>query len=365
METFFYDIALTLVPHVGPVIARNLLNHFGSAEEVLKAKKRDIERVSGVGSKISSSLMNSNVYKRAEQELLFIQQNQITPLKYSQPNYPVRLKKYSDAPLLLYYKGGVDLNTSRIISVVGTRKATAYGKSICEELISELVHYQPVIVSGLAYGIDSFAHKNALTNQLLTIGVLGHGLDLIYPHQHKSIAEHMVMSGGGLLTEFVSKTKPDRENFPMRNRIIAGLSDAVVVVEARETGGALITAEIADSYNTDVFAFPGRVHDECSKGCNKLISNHKATMITSASDVARLLGWNQTSNTKEIQRKLIVDFNQDEQQIVSLLLTKQTLNVDDILMETNFNMSKLATVLLNLEMNGVIRCLPGKVYELV
>jgi DNA processing protein len=266
---------------------------------------------------------------------------------------------------MLYYKGTSDLNAPKVIAMVGTRKATEYGRDICRKIIEGLVEQNVLIVSGLAYGIDTWSHKAALDNKLDTVGVLGHGLDRIYPFANRALAEKMTGSGG-LLCEYMSNTMPDRENFPMRNRIIAGISDAVIVVEAGASGGALITAEIANSYNRDVFAVPGRLGDPHSEGCNKLIKINKAALIQSAKDISYLLNWSDEKDQKKVvQRQLFLDLSPDEELIVNTLREKGDMEIDTLLLETLLMPAKAASVLLNLEFEGVIRCLPGKVYRLL
>jgi DNA processing protein len=275
------------------------------------------------------------------------------------------LKQCHDSPLMLYYKGTADLNAPKIVAMVGTRKATEYGRDMCRKIVEGLIEHNVLIVSGLAYGIDTWSHKAALDNKLETVGVLGHGLDRIYPFANRSLAEKMTETGG-LLCEYMSNTTPDRENFPMRNRIIAGISDAVVVIEAGITGGALITAEIANSYNRDVFAVPGRIVDQHSEGCNKLIKINKAALIQSANDISYLLNWDQVKvPTKNIQRQLFINLSPDEELIVNTLKEKGDLDIDTLLIETTMLPAKAASVLLNMEFEGIIRCLPGKVYRLI
>ena len=279
-ETLKYQIALTLIPGVGDVLAKNLISYCGSAEEVFKQKKAQLFKIPDIGPVIAESIVKFNSFKRAEEEIKFIEKYKIQPLFYLDKTYPERLKQCYDSPPLLYYKGNVELNQTKILAIVGTRKASDYGKAITEEIISGLSQEGILIISGLAYGIDIYAHKAALKNNLNTIGVVGHGLDTIYPAIHKPVAEKMI-NQGGILTEFMSKTKMSPENFPARNRIVAGISDAVLIVEAAEKGGALITAEIANSYNRDVFAIPGRSIDTVSRGCNYLIKSNKAALVES------------------------------------------------------------------------------------
>jgi DNA processing protein len=362
-EELLYRIGITLIEWVGHINAKRLIGACGSAEAVFKEKKSNLIKIEGIGEFLAQAVIKQKVLARAEKEIKFIEKHQITPLYYLDKNYPLRLKQCIDSPIILYQNGNADLNTKNIISVVGTRKATDYGKQFCAQLMQDLLPFNPLIVSGLAYGIDICAHKESLLQGLPTAGVLAHGLDTIYPSAHKTVADKMIQHGA-LLTEFLSETNPDRENFPKRNRIVAGLCDAVVVVEAGITGGALITAEIANSYSRDVFAVPGRLGDTYSAGCNKLIKINKAALIESAADIAYLLGWNLSEKSIPKQAKLFVDLNPEEEILVNFLREKGGLPIDQICYATNFSMSKASSILLQLEFSGVVKTLPGKVYQL-
>ena len=362
--SLLHNIALTLVPGVGSVNSKLLLKHFGTAEDVFKAKRHRLLAIPGIGEKTTNSLLQQEFFKRAEKELEFIERYKIKALFFDDEDYPHRLRHCSDAPLMLYYKGTSDLNSTKVISIVGTRKATAYGKELTQKLIENLKSHNVVVVSGLAHGIDGIAHKACLKAEVPTVGVVGHGLDRIYPAQHRGIAEKMVHNGG-ILTEFLSETNPDRENFPKRNRVVAGMADATVIVEASLTGGALITAELANSYNRDVFAFPGSVNDEFSAGCNYLIKTNRAHLITGIKDIEYLLGW--TSNkpaeaTKQLSLNLALE--PDEQKLVDFLTAKKQAGIDELCFETQLPQSKLVVILLNLEMQGIVISLPGKAYRL-
>jgi DNA processing protein len=361
--SLIHKIALTLIKSVGHVTAKHLLSHFGSAEAVFKARKKQLLQIPGIGELTANLILKNNALAEAEKQVLFIDKHQIQVLFYSDDNYPQRLKNCYDAPILLYYKGNADLNQSRIISVVGTRRATAYGRHLCRQLAEHLSPYNVIIVSGLAYGIDVASHKESLLYNIPTIGVMAHGLDRIYPSLHKSVAQKMILNGG-LLTEFLPGTNPDKENFPKRNRIIAGISDATVVVEATAKGGALITADIASSYNRDVYAFPGRTEDQYSEGCNFLIKTNRAALISHPKDLVYYLGWEEILQKKEgMQVQLPVNLSEEEQKIVSFL-ADASLGVDELAMRTKFSQSKLAMLLLGLEMQGILVSLPGKVYKL-
>jgi len=265
-----YQIALTLVPNIGDIHAKALINNFETAAAVFSASKKDLESLEGIGTVRANSIKKFNDFKRAEEEVAFVEKYKITPLFLTDKNYPKRLLNCYDSPSILYYKGNADLNSPKIIAIVGTRTHNEYGKTLCEKLIEELASEDVIIISGLAFGIDSIAHKTSVKYNVKTIGVMAHGLDMVYPSQNSALAKQMI-TNGGLLTEFKSQTKPDRQNFPSRNRIVAGISDAIVVIESGIKGGSLITAELGNGYNKDVFAFPGRVNDTKSEGCNFLI----------------------------------------------------------------------------------------------
>ncbi|WP_343535242.1 DNA-processing protein DprA [Pedobacter sp.] len=360
-----HQIALTLIEGVGPLIAKKLLQYFGSAADVFTANQKQLQEIEGIGKKTAETILQTNALELAEKELEFINRHQIKVLFYEDEDYPKRLKNCYDSPLLLYYKGTTNLNASKVVSIVGTRNATPYGKMLCKQLIEVLKPYQVLIVSGLAYGIDAAAHKESVLQAVPTIGILGHGLDRIYPATHRELAANMLKCGG-LLTEFLPGTKPDRENFPKRNRIIAGMADVTIVVEASSKGGALITAEIANSYNRDVYAFPGRVNDEFSEGCNFLIKTNRAGLINSPQDLIYYLGWDgQATQAKPpVQVQLPLDLNREER-IVCEALLPTALPVDELALKTNIAQSKLAVILLTLEMKGIIVALPGKLFKLV
>lgn len=363
--SLLYKIALSCITGVGSVLARNLISYCGDPEEVFRAKRKHLSKVPGIGPKTLELILNHRAFERAEKELAFIQRYNIQALFLTDDAYPKRLKNCFDAPVMLYFKGNADLNASKVISIVGTRNSTDYGKDICRTLLSGLKTHDPLIVSGLAYGIDFLAHKEAVKNTLCTVGIMAHGLDRIYPSQHRPLAEKMV-SGGGLLTEFMSGTAPDRENFPKRNRIIAGLADVVIVVEANIKGGALITAELANSYNRDVFAFPGRITDEYSSGCNHLIKTNRANLITKLADLEYILGWTDSQNQSKVnlQVSMAIDLSDEERKISEVLFEKGSLIVDELAILTGLPQSKLALNILGMEMKGMIIGLPGNVYKL-
>lgn len=361
-DELIYKIALSLIPKIGNKTAFELLRHFGSAKSVFKeAKEAELLQIPKIGKATATQILNKDTLKRAEAEWAFTQQYQIQVLSQEATSYPKRLRNCPDAPFLLYYKGTADLNASKVVAIVGTRKPSHQGKLFCERLIQDLQGYSPLIVSGLAYGIDITTHKKCLSLEMPNIGVVAHGLDRIYPKLHKSTAQKMT-NCGGILTEFRTGTEPFPQHFPMRNRIIAGMADAVVVVETANRGGSMITAYIANEYNKDVFAVPGRLDDPLSKGCNHLIKTHRASLLESAEDLAYILRWEKKS--KGQQKQLFTSLSKEEQQIVELMLGKEV-HLERIIQQTKISTSRMAALLLDLELKGVIRALPGKNFRLV
>ena len=365
-QELLYQIALTNVPNIGHVHARTLVQQFGSASAVFKAKKTELERIEGIGTVRAASIYSFKDFRDAESEMAFIEKYNIQPLFITDAAYPQRLLHCYDAPPLLYYKGTADLNASKIVAIVGTRNNTDYGKQVTETLVKALSSLQLIIVSGLAYGIDAIAHKCALKNDIPTIGVVGHGLDQIYPAAHSGLAKEMLKHGGGILTELKSNTQPDKHNFPGRNRIVAGISDATIVVESGIKGGSLITAEIADSYNRDVFAVPGKIMDTKSQGCNYLIRNNKAILLDDAELFVDVMGWKDSHLVKkQPQTALFISLTEDEKKIVDLLREKGTKHIDELNRASGLSNSVVAAAVLNLEMQGVIAVLPGKMYKII
>ena len=361
-EKLLYEIALTFVPGIGDVLSKKLVSFCGSPEMIFKESRKLLRKIPRISDRLIDSISNKELLIRAEKEILFLEKYRIKPLYFLDNDYPSRLKNCIDSPIMLYYKGNTELNQKKIIALVGTRNATEYGKEMCHQLIFEFIDDKVLIVSGLAFGIDSCVHRTALEANLPTVGILGHGLDRIYPYQNKGLAEKMI-TNGGLLTEFPSEIKPDRENFPRRNRIIAGMSDAIVVVEAAIKGGALITADIANSYNRDVFAIPGRVGDIYSVGSNALIKLNKAALVQSGEDIKYFMGWDmKKTNPVCNQRKIFIEMTAEEEKIVSLLNEKGNLSIDEIMIESRLSMSKCSVALLNLEFEGIVKTLPGKTY---
>lgn len=361
-----HQIALTFLKNIGPASARSLMSYFGDAEAVFKAPAAKILKVPGIGEKTVAALNFNEALQKAEHELKFIEKHAVDVIFFTDTRYPKRLKNCVDAPVLLYSKGNADFNNKRIVSIVGTRNATEYGKDLCRQLVDDLKQYDVLVLSGLALGIDVAAHKECLKNNIPTVGVVGHGLDRLYPAANRATAEKMLQNGG-LLSEYPSGTIPDRENFPQRNRIVAGMADATVVIEAGIKGGALITAEIANSYNRDVFAFPGRVDDVYSEGCNFLIRHNKAALLTCAADLAYSMGWERSEESKPVEQFMLpFDLSADEQIIFNVIQQHKTpVAIDDLSLKINMPMSQIAMGLLNMEMQGYIRSLPGKTYKVL
>jgi len=360
--SLLHQIALTLIPNVGHVLAKSLLAEFGTAEAVFRADKKQLLNIDGIGEVIAGHILGNNAVQLATLQLESLRKANIEALFYTDDRYPQRLKNCYDSPVILYYRGTADLNHPKIVSIVGTRMATPYGLSICKQLAEVLQPYDVLIVSGLAYGIDVAAHKESLRCGIPTVGVLGHGLDRLYPSAHRHTANEM-LGKGGLLTEFPLSTAADKENFPKRNRIIAGLADVTIVVQAALKGGALITAEIANSYNRDVFAFPGRITDEFSQGCNFLIKTNRAGLLNHAKDLVYYMGWELQNKKQGLQTQIPLGLSGTEASILSLL-GQGSLRIDELALRTDLAQSKLAVQLLNLEIKGVIVCLPGSVYQL-
>lgn len=363
MSDWLNKIAITKIPKVGPVTARNLISYCGGVEAVFKAKKKDLEKIPGIGEKLVKTILKKEYFKEAEKEISFIAKTDIQPLFFLDDAYPRRLKNQDDAPILLYSKGNADLNHSRIVAIVGTRKPTTLGTMNCEQLVEDLKAYNVSIISGLAYGIDATAHKKCLEMGIETIGVLGHGLQQIYPRAHRKIAEKM-LENGGLLTEFTSNMGPEAAHFPMRNRIVAGMCDALVVVETGKSGGSMITAQYGNEYSKDVFAFPGRVTDPNHKGCNHLIKAHKAALIESAKDISYILRWEEISQ-KEAQEKKLIELSDMEQVVANLMQPTEEVSIDQLTYESKLGCNQVASLLLTLEFKGLVKTLPGKRYMLV
>ena len=363
-QDLFHLLALQQVEGVGDIMAKKLINHCGSAEAVFKTKTSQIAAIDGIGSILLKNLKNKSVFEKAEQELQFIKSNEIKVSYFQDENYPDRLKHCIDGPVLLFTSGNINLKNKKIISIVGTRQITSYGMEFCRKLIEDLAPLDPVIVSGFAYGVDIFAHQLAMDNNLQTIGVVAHGLNQIYPKTHKKYVSKMEQNGG-FMTEFWSSSNPEKEHFVRRNRIVAGISEATIVIESAERGGSLITANIANDYNRDVFAVPGRTTDKYSQGCNNLIKTQKANVLTSAADLIYILNWDIESKAKPIQKQLFVTLEDDEQKVYDYLLKNGKELMDIIALRCDFPIYKISGMLLNMELKGVIRPLPGKLFEAI
>jgi DNA processing protein len=361
-----YQLALTRIPNIGCVYAKILVDQFGSATDIFKAKEQTLSRVEGIGTVRAKSIKSYKAFEDFESELKFIEKYNIQMLFLNDTAYPKRLLQCYDSPTLLFYKGEADLNASRIISIIGTRQHTDYGKAFTEKLITDLAPENITVISGLAYGIDTIAHKTALKNNLATVGVLAHSLDTIYPPENKTLAKQMTREGGGLLTEFTSGTKPDKHNFPTRNRIVAGIADATIVIETDVRGGSMITAELAGNYNRDVFALPGKVTELKSRGCNRLISQNKAALLSGANELLEMMNWLPVpEKKKKIQRQLFIEMTTEEKVIFELLNANEQLAVDELYFKSGLSSSAAAGALLNLELQNIVQTLPGKIYRLI
>ncbi len=364
-DDLLYQIALTRVPQIGDVHAKILVQTLQTASAVFRTSKRQLEKIEGIGTVRAAAIKSFSDFKKSEAEIAFIEKYQIKPIFFNSPDYPQRLLNCYDSPAMLYYRGNTSLSAEKIISIVGTRNNSEYGKQCCEQLVEDLKDHSILIVSGLAFGIDAIAHKASLRFGLPTVAVLAHGLDRIYPAQHKSLARQM-LEQGGLLTDFISGQDPDKQNFPRRNRITAGICDALVVIESGIKGGSLITAELGNGYHKDVFAFPGRVTDPKSQGCINLIKQNKAVLISNAADLLQAMQWDDTRKMEKVkQRSLFVPVTKEAQQIIDLFKTKTIITIDDIQLYAGLSSSSMASALLLLEMEGIIAAKPGKQYELL
>jgi DNA processing protein len=358
-------LALHFIPGIGDYLIRQVVSYCGSAEKVFKTPKGKLLKVPGIGEVTAEAIRQGKPFAAAEKELKKSEKEKVDLVFFTDKNYPSRLRQINDAPSMLYVKGNVDFECAKVVGIVGTRQATAYGRERVEDLVEGLVPHQALIVSGLAYGIDIHAHKQALKNNLPTIGVMGSGMDKIYPASHADTAKKM-MDHGGIVTEHKFGTAPDAHNFPARNRIVAGLCDAVVIVEAAEKGGALITAEIANSYNKDVFAYPGNIGQSHSAGCNNLIKSNRAHLLTAVKDLEYIMNWDVNSKPEKKTTFSLESYDEIEQVVLKTLLeNNQQLMIDELSWRTNMPVSQLASVLLGLEFKNVVKSLPGKIYKVV
>ena len=353
-----YKIAISRIKGVGDITAKKLISHCGSANLVFKENKKSLESIPNINKKIIELINDPESLKRAEKEIRFMEKNNVNHLFYTDKNYPSNLKLCMDAPVNLFYKGSVNWNNQRFVSIVGTRKCTQFGKEFTENIVSELSKYNVVIVSGLAFGIDIASHKAALNNNMQTVSVLAHGLDRVYPSQHAKYTKEII-ENGALLTDYISEKKPERQNFPSRNRIVAGLSEATIVVESSKKGGSLITADIANSYNRDVFAVPGKPKSKQSEGCNHLKS-HQAILLDSVIDIVKNLNWD--VQEKSDQQTFFTNLSDEDLKLINVLNT-ESLHVDELKKKLNWDSSKVAKHLLQMEFENLIVSLPGKIYK--
>jgi DNA processing protein len=361
-----HKIALGLIPRIGDINARKLVSHFGSVEAIFHEPYRNLITIPGIGSGIAKYISDRSYLDTAEREAEYVTRNNIRTYFYLDNDYPYRLRQCDDSPVVFFFLGNCDLNAAKILSIVGTRNATTRGRETCEKIIGGLAAGHPdlIIVSGLAYGIDIASHKAALANNLQTIGVLGHGFKTTYPSVHTSVAKTM-MNKGGLLTDFLSDALPERNNFIKRNRIIAGISDGTLVVESGTKGGALITADIANSYNRDVFAVPGRPDDQWSSGCNGLIRSNKASLVECSDDIEYFLNWKPEKSRPPVQQTLFSELDETEKIIFELLSKEGELTIDTVCRSLNIPVHKLSSLLLQMEFKGIVKCSPGNLYRTV
>lgn len=358
-----YEIALTLVPGIGDVNGKKLVAYCGGAEAVFCEKKKTLSRIPGIGEKTIESIMSQNVLSRAERELDFTEKHGIRVLYYLNSDYPKRLQHCYDSPMILYCKGHTDFNVDKVVGIVGTRNVTDYGKIMTDKIVSELLDDDVLVVSGLAYGVDTCAHNASVKNGLKTAAVLAHGLHTIYPPVNRNLAKKMLECGGCLLTEQLSGVDPDKENFPKRNRIVAGMVDCLIVVESASKGGALITAEIANAYDREVFAVPGRIGDVYSAGCNNIIKDNKANILLDVSDLRSIMRWDESKKVVAKQMRLFREFNDEEKLVMKLFEESDVVYLDKIITETLLSPTKIASILLSLEFDGILTALPGKRYQ--
>lgn len=365
MQDLLYKVALGLVPKIGAVTAKQLVLHYGSAAAVFQSKAKELLHVPGIGPQMVANIQNPDVLKRAERECNLLDKHGIQVISFQDPAYPNKLLQVRDSPALLFVKGNIELNHPRIVGIVGTRKPTPQGLLHCASLIKGMADYQPVIISGLAYGIDICAHQEALQANLPTWAIMAHGHQYVYPASHRTIAHQIYEEGGALISEYAFSTRAEKEFFPMRNRIVAGLCDALIVVETAKRGGSMITAQLANQYNKDVFAIPGRLQDAHSKGCNHLIKSHQAALIEHAEDLAYVLRWESSGPGQGIQQELFVELPQEEKNIVDLLRNYPNLGIDQMALYLSTSSSFLSSRLLTLEFKGIVKSLPGSRYSLL
>lgn len=364
-KELLYLLALQKVKGIGAINAKKLVAHLGSAEAIFTTKKQALENINGIGSASLRDIQNPIYVQNAKKELAFILANDIQYTCFLDDNYPGKLQHCIDSPLLLFSDGNIHFEGQPVVSIVGTRTMTSYGKNFIEKLICGIKEYNPIIVSGFAYGVDITAHKEAIKNKLQTIAILANGLDKMYPKTHKKYMGQ-VLENGGFFTEYWHDEDPLREFFLQRNRIIAGISDATIIIESAGKGGSLVTAGIANSYSRDVFAVPGRTTDLHSQGCNNLIRTNRAALLNSAEDLVYLLNWDQKEKPKKaIQRELFIDLIGDEKIVYEHLMQHGKSLLDSISLQCNIPIYKISGVLVNLELQGLVRPLPGKTFEAI
>jgi len=361
-----HKIALSLIPRIGDINARKLVSQVGSVEGIFSESYNSLVKIPGIGSGLAKSICSRDYLEQAEKEAEYVIRNKVRVFFYLDDDYPFRLRQCDDSPVTFYFRGNCDLNASKIISIVGTRNATTRGRELCDKIISGLSEGHPdlVVVSGLAYGIDIAAHKASLAYNLRTVGVLGHGFNTLYPSVHRAVASAM-LDHGGLLTDFRSEELPERNNFIKRNRVIAGISDATLIIESGLKGGALITADIANSYNRDVLAVPGRTDDQWSAGCNSLIKNNKAALVENHTDIEYFLDWQPQKNKQPVQKLLFNEMSPEEKLIYEIINKEGEMNIDQICRDLSIPVYKLSSLLLQMEFCGIIKCYPGNLYRIV
>ena len=359
-----HKIALGMIPGVGDITARKLVAYTGSVEAIFSESYRNLIKIPGIGESLARTVAAHEYLEAAAREAEFTEKHGIRVFFYLDDDYPFRLRQCEDSPVTFYFRGNADLNAERLLSIVGTRNATQHGRELCQKIIAGLSEHFPdlLIISGLAYGIDIAAHKAALANGLPTVAVLGHGLKTVYPSLHAGVAKAM-LEAGGHLTDFCSDTLPERNNFIKRNRIIAGISDATLVIESGIKGGALITADIAASYNRDVMAVPGRPGDEWSAGCNALIRCNRAALVEKSADIEYLLGWKPAKLTAPVQTVMFSGMTEGEKDIYDTLKEAGDLTTDALSRKLDIPVFKLSTILLQMELEGLITPCPGNVYH--
>ena len=364
LSEIHYKIALNRIEGIGGAISRLLISHSGGVAEVFQLKKRDLLAINGIGEQTANLILNADVLELSDPILALLDKHEsVKLLFYTDSDYPQRLTHFDQSPTLFYYDGSTDLNAHRTVSIIGTRNCNEYGILQCEKLVEGLHQYGVQIISGLAYGIDVTAHRKAVEFGIPNIAVLGSGIDVIYPSSHFSLSQR-IKANGGLMSQFEFGTKPDRQNFPSRNQVVAAMSDAVVVVQSRKSGGSMITAHMASEMNKDVFAVPGRATDEVSKGCNTLIKRNRAHLITEAEDIAYIMGW-EPKEKLEAQLKLFEELDSHEMEIVQILQNYDTLDIDSLHHQLSRPLSSLSSDLLTLEFKGLVKSLPGKRYTLI